>query len=131
MGQTERRDRKFVQTMSSVAPDPPVRDPGPSGPYLSWVADFILGNLIETTTNDHRAIGLVERVIQAVKRRLFCVKLHNTINNSTFSTSLQYIVNFGNRNYLLYSSETARYMSSSLGLKKLNKQMFRQRKLPN
>ena len=36
-GQTERRDRNFVQTISSVAPDPSVRDPGPSGPY------FILG----------------------------------------------------------------------------------------
>ena len=43
MGQTELRDRKFVQTMSSVAPDPSVHDPGPSGPYLSRVADFILG----------------------------------------------------------------------------------------
>ena len=31
MGQTERRERKFVQNMSSVAPDPPVCDPGPSG----------------------------------------------------------------------------------------------------
>ena len=45
MGPTERPDRKFVQTMSSVAPDPPVRDPGPSVPYLSWVADFILGTV--------------------------------------------------------------------------------------
>ena len=43
MGQTERRDRKFVQAMSSVARDPSVRDPGPFGSYLSGVADFILG----------------------------------------------------------------------------------------
>ena len=28
---------------------PPVRDPGPSGPYLSWVADFILGNFAMST----------------------------------------------------------------------------------
>ena len=32
IGQTERRDRKFVQSMSLVAPDPPVRNPGPSDP---------------------------------------------------------------------------------------------------
>ena len=42
MGQTEQCERNFVQTMSSVAPDHPVRDPGSSGPYLSWAQDFQL-----------------------------------------------------------------------------------------
>ena len=43
MGQTELLNRKFIQTMRSIAQDPPVRDPGPYGSYLSWVEDFILG----------------------------------------------------------------------------------------
>ena len=32
---------------------PPVRDPGPSGPYLSWVEDFILDSL-EHRENDQK-----------------------------------------------------------------------------
>ena len=32
---------------SHRTPPPPVRDPGPPGPYLSWVADFIYCNRLE------------------------------------------------------------------------------------
>ena len=40
-------------------------------------------NLITTPPNNHRAIGLVERLIQTAKRRLTFMKLAN--NNSTFT----------------------------------------------
>ena len=46
----DRTDPVSVWARRTICPDyelgrtgPPVRDPGPSGPYLSWVADFILG----------------------------------------------------------------------------------------
>ena len=45
MDQTERGDDNFVETLSSVAPDPPplptVRGPIPSGPYPSKFVDII------------------------------------------------------------------------------------------
>ena len=44
IGQTEGATQIFSRPLWTVAPDPPVRDPSPSGQYLSWVADFIPGN---------------------------------------------------------------------------------------
>ena len=43
IGQTEGVTQIFSRPLWTVAPDPPVRDPSRSGQYLSWVADFILG----------------------------------------------------------------------------------------
>ena len=40
-------------------------------------------NIITAPANDHRAIGLVERLIQTIKRRLSCMKLDN--RNNTFT----------------------------------------------
>ena len=41
----------------SVLSEPPVRDPSPSGPCLSWVADFILGNFL--TRSVHSSTSLI------------------------------------------------------------------------
>ena len=41
-------------------------------------------NIIHAPVGDHRAIGLVERMIQTIKRRLSCMKAEN---KDTFSTS--------------------------------------------
>ena len=41
-------------------------------------------NIIDAPVGDHRAIGLVERMIQTIKRRLSCMKAEN---KDTFSTS--------------------------------------------
>ena len=41
-----RRDPNFFQTFVDGRTGPPLRDPSRSGPYLSWVADFILGTFI-------------------------------------------------------------------------------------
>ena len=46
IGQTEGATQIFSRPLWTVAPDPPVRDPSRSGQYLSWVADFILGNVV-------------------------------------------------------------------------------------
>ena len=41
-------------------------------------------NILDAPVGDHRAIGLVERMIQTIKRRLSCLKAEN---KDTFSTS--------------------------------------------
>ena len=41
-------------------------------------------NILDAPVGDHRAIGLVERMIQTIKRRLSCMKAEN---KDTFSTS--------------------------------------------
>ena len=41
-------------------------------------------NILDAPVGDHRAIGLVERMIQTIKRRLSCMKAEN---KNTFSTS--------------------------------------------
>ena len=49
-------------------------------------------NIVTAPANDHRAIGLVERLIQTIKRRLSCMKL-DTINNTfTIKEAMKSIV---------------------------------------
>ena len=49
-------------------------------------------NIIEAPANDHRAIGLVERLIQRIKRRLIFMKLVNKNNSFTIRESIKSIV---------------------------------------
>ena len=49
IGQTEGATQIFSRPLWTVAPDSPVRDPSRSGQYLSWVADFILGQDLNYT----------------------------------------------------------------------------------
>ena len=37
--------------------------------------------IIKAPVNDHRAIGLVERLIQTIKNRLACIKVKKLVNN--------------------------------------------------
>ena len=39
-------------------------------------------DIIEAPVNDHRAIGLVERLIQTIKIRLACIKEEKSTNNA-------------------------------------------------
>ena len=41
-------------------------------------------DIIETPVNDHRAIGLVERLIQTIKNRLACIKEENWSTNAIY-----------------------------------------------
>ena len=49
-------------------------------------------NIITAPANDHRAIGLVERLIQTIKRRLSCMKLANKNNTFSIKESIMSIV---------------------------------------
>ena len=50
-------------------------------------------NILDSPAGDHRAIGLVERIIQTIKRRLSCMKAEH---KETFSTSnaIKLIISF-------------------------------------
>ena len=37
--------------------------------------------IIEAPVNDHRAVGLVERLIQTIRNRLACIKEEKSANN--------------------------------------------------
>ena len=49
-------------------------------------------NVITAPANDHRAIGLVERLIQTIKRRLSCMKLDSRNNAFTIKEAIKSIV---------------------------------------
>ena len=49
-------------------------------------------NIITAPANDHRAIGLVERLIQTIKRRLSCMKLDHRNNTFTIKAAIKAIV---------------------------------------
>ena len=49
-------------------------------------------NIITAPANDHRAIGLVERLIQTIKRRLGCMKLDTRNNTFTIKEASRSIV---------------------------------------
>ena len=49
-------------------------------------------NVITAPANDHRAIGLVERLIQTIKRRLGCMKLDTRNNTFTIKEAIKSIV---------------------------------------
>ena len=49
-------------------------------------------NIITAPANDHRAIGLVERLIQTIKRRLSCMKIDNINNTFTIKEAIKTIV---------------------------------------
>ena len=49
-------------------------------------------NIITAPANDHRAIGLVERLIQTIKRRLSCMKLDSRNNTFTIKEAIKSIV---------------------------------------
>ena len=49
-------------------------------------------NIITAPANDHRAIGLVERLIQTIKRRLSCMKLDSRNNTFTIKEAVKSIV---------------------------------------
>ena len=49
-------------------------------------------NIITAPANDHRAIGLVERLIQTTKRRLSCMKLDSRNNTFTIKEAIKSIV---------------------------------------
>ena len=49
-------------------------------------------NLITTPAHDHRAIGLVERLIQTIKRRLVCMKLDSKKTTFTIKETIKSIV---------------------------------------
>ena len=49
-------------------------------------------NILTATANDHRAIGLVERLIQTIKRRLSCMKLDNRNKSFTIKEAIKSIV---------------------------------------
>ena len=49
-------------------------------------------NIVTAPANDHRAIGLVERLIQTIKRRLSCMKLENRNNTFTIKEAIKSIV---------------------------------------
>ena len=48
--------------------------------------------IVTAPANDHRAIGLVERLIQTIKRRLSCIKLAIRNNNFTIKDAIKSIV---------------------------------------
>ena len=48
--------------------------------------------ILTAPANDHRAIGLVERLIQTIKRRLGCMKLDNRNNTFTIKETIKSIV---------------------------------------
>ena len=48
--------------------------------------------IITAPANDHRAIGLVERSIQTIKRRLGCMKLDSRDNRFTIKEAIKSIV---------------------------------------
>ena len=50
-------------------------------------------NIVTAPANDHRAIGLVERLIQTIKRRLSCIKLDKRNNTFTIKEAIKSIVN--------------------------------------
>ena len=49
-------------------------------------------NIISAPANDHRVIGLVERLIQTIKRRLSFMKLDNRNNTFTIKEAIKSIV---------------------------------------
>ena len=49
-------------------------------------------NILTAPVNDHRAIGLVERLIQTIKRRLSCMKLDNRNQSFTIKEAIKSIV---------------------------------------
>ena len=49
-------------------------------------------NIITAPANDHRAIGLVERLIQTIKRRLSCMKIDNRNNTFTIKETIKSMV---------------------------------------
>ena len=49
-------------------------------------------NIITAAANDHRAIGLVERLMQTIKRRLGCMKLDTRNNTFTIKEAIKSIV---------------------------------------
>ena len=49
-------------------------------------------NIINAPANDHRAIGLVERLIQTIKRHLGCMKLDSRNNTFTIKEAIKSIV---------------------------------------
>ena len=49
-------------------------------------------NILTAPANDHRAIGLVERLIQTIKRRLSCMKLDNRNKSFTIKEAIKSIV---------------------------------------
>ena len=49
-------------------------------------------NIITPPANDHRVIGLVERLIQTIKRRLSCMKLDSRNNPFTIKEAIKSIV---------------------------------------
>ena len=49
-------------------------------------------NIITAPANDHRAIGLVERSIQTIKRQLGCMKLDSRDNRFTIKEAIKSIV---------------------------------------
>ena len=49
-------------------------------------------NIITAPTNDHRAIGLVERLVQTIKRRLSCIKLDSRNKTFTIKETIKSIV---------------------------------------
>ena len=49
-------------------------------------------NILPAPVNDHRAIGLVERLIQTIKRRLSCMKLDNRNKTFTIKEAIKSIV---------------------------------------
>ena len=49
-------------------------------------------NILTAPANDHRAIGLVERLIQTIKRRLSCMKLDNRNKTFTIKAAIKSII---------------------------------------
>ena len=49
-------------------------------------------NILTAPANDHRAIGLVERLIQTIKRRLSCMKFDNRNKRFTIKEAIKSIV---------------------------------------
>ena len=49
-------------------------------------------NIITAPANDHRIIGLVERLIQTIERRLSCMKLDSRNNKFTIKEAIKSIV---------------------------------------
>ena len=49
-------------------------------------------NILTAPANDHRAIGLVKRLIQTIKRRLSCMKLDNRNKTFTIKEAIKSII---------------------------------------
>ena len=49
-------------------------------------------NILTAPANDHRAIGLVKRLIQTIKRRLSCLKLDNRSKTFTIKEAIKSII---------------------------------------